>query len=130
MNQTHGIPKVSRRHFYKSALGILRNPLPFHRSNFEKYGDTFLLNVGMGREIIFSRDAAFAEYVLQKNQKNYKKSEIQTRDMAKYLGHGLLTAEGELWKKQRKLIQPAFHKKQLAGPVSYTHLTLPTKRIV
>ena len=115
MNQTHGIPKVSRRHFYKSALGILRNPLPFHRSNFEKYGDTFLLNVGMGREIIFSRDAAFAEYVLQKNQKNYKKSEIQTRDMAKYLGHGLLTAEGELWKKQRKLIQPAFHKKQLAG---------------
>lgn len=115
MKDTKGIPKVSRRHFYKSALGILRNPLPFHHHNFEKYGDTFLLNVGMGREIIFSRDAAFAEYVLQKNQKNYKKSEIQTKDMAKYLGHGLLTAEGELWKKQRKLIQPAFHKKQLAG---------------
>ncbi|NJY64079.1 cytochrome P450 [Salinimicrobium sp. CDJ15-81-2] len=115
MKDTKGISKVSRRHFYKSALGILRNPLPFHHHNFEKYGDTFLLNVGMGREIIFSRDAAFAEYVLQKNQKNYKKSEIQTKDMAKYLGHGLLTAEGELWKKQRKLIQPAFHKKQLAG---------------
>lgn len=115
MKDTSGIPEVSRRHFYKSALGILRNPLPFHHRNFEKYGDTFLLNVGMGRKIFFSRDAAFAEYVLQKNQRNYKKSEIQTKDMAKYLGQGLLTAEGELWKKQRKLIQPAFHKKQLAG---------------
>ena len=32
----------------------------------------------------------------------------------KYVGRGLLTSEGEHWKKQRKLIQPAFHKKQLS----------------
>jgi len=115
MKDTSGIPTVSRLEFYKSAAGILKNPLPFHNRNFQKYGDTFRLNIGFGRKIIFSRDSGFAEYVLQKNQRNYKKSEIQTQDMAKYLGHGLLTAEGELWKKQRKLIQPAFHKKQLAG---------------
>ncbi len=48
-----------------------------------------------------------------KNQKNYKKSKIQTEDLVKYVGTGLLTAEGELWKRQRKLIQPGFHKKQL-----------------
>lgn len=64
--------------------------------------------------MIFSRDAALAEYVLQKNQKNYHKSQIQTKDLAKYIGRGLLTSEGEHWKRQRKLIQPAFHKKQLA----------------
>lgn len=115
MKDTSGIPTVSRLHFYRSATGILKNPLPFHNRNFQKHGDTFRLNIGFGRKVVFSRDSAFAEYVLQKNQKNYKKSEIQTEDMAKYLGHGLLTAEGELWKKQRKLIQPAFHKKQLAG---------------
>lgn len=107
------IPTISLLKFYSHAGTILKNPLPFHRENFEKLGDTFQIKLGFGKPIIFSRDPGFAEYVLQKNQKNYIKSPIQTKDMAKYLGQGLLTAEGEHWKKQRKLIQPAFHKKQL-----------------
>lgn len=121
MKETKGIPTVSRFRFYTSAKRILENPLPFHHEKFEELGNTFRLNLGFGRKIIFSRDSGFAEYVLQKNHKNYKKSEIQTKDMAKYLGHGLLTAEGEHWKKQRKLIQPAFHKKQLIGLLGSMH---------
>lgn len=113
MKKTKGIPKVSRLQFYANARRILVNPLPFHHERFEALGDTFQLDVGWGRTVIFSRDAGFAEYVLQKNHKNYKKSPIQTEDVAKYLGKGLLTSEGEFWRKQRKLIQPAFHKKQL-----------------
>ena len=53
--------------------------------------------------------------MLQKNQKNYIKSEIQTKDLVKYVGNGLLTSNGEHWQKQRKLIQPAFHKKHIAN---------------
>ncbi len=109
------IPTVSMFCFVKNAGRILENPLPFHRENFEKYGDTFQIHIGFGQKIIFSRDAAFAEYVLQKNQKNYQKSTIQTKDLAKYVGKGLLTASGEHWAKQRKLIQPAFHKSHLSG---------------
>lgn len=109
------IPTVSMFRFVKNAGRILKNPLPFHRENFEKYGDVFQIHIGPGQKVIFSRDAAFAEYVLQKNQKNYQKSTIQTRDLAKYVGKGLLTASGEHWAKQRKLIQPAFHKSHLAG---------------
>ncbi len=114
MSNSDNIPEVSLLRFLKHSLEILKNPLPFHHENFEKKGDTFRLNIGPNKSVIFSRDPALAEYVLQKNQKNYAKTEIQTKDLAKYIGHGLLTAEGDHWKKQRKLIQPAFHKKQLA----------------
>lgn len=107
------IPSVSAFQFLVHSTQILKNPLPFHHKNFETKGDTFRLKLGFGKSVIFSRDAGLAQYALQKNHRNYKKSPIQTRDLVKYVGHGLLTSEGELWQKQRKLIQPAFHKKQL-----------------
>lgn len=113
MKSTNKIPTVPLKSFIINALGILKNPLPFHHKNFEEQGDVFRLKIGATKSVVFVRDAAFAEYVLQKNQKNYTKSKIQTEDLVKYIGKGLLTSEGELWKKQRKLIQPAFHKKQL-----------------
>ncbi|MBC2838769.1 cytochrome P450 [Robiginitalea sp. SC105] len=107
------IPEVGLFRFLKHSLEILENPLPFHHGNFEKLGDTFRLRVGLKRSVVFSRDAGLLEYALQKNWKNFTKTGIQTRDLARYLGKGLLTSEGDLWRTQRKLIQPGFHKKQL-----------------
>lgn len=107
------IPTVPMYRFLMNARSIVKNPLPFHHQNFEAKGDTFRLKLGLNQSVVFSRDPGFAIYALQKNQRNYHKSDIQTRQLAKYVGRGLLTSEGELWKTQRKLIQPAFHKKTL-----------------
>ncbi|MDC7996416.1 cytochrome P450 [Gilvibacter sediminis] len=106
-------PTVSFLRFLRHASNIVKNPLPFHNANFKRLGDSFELKIGPKATVIFSKNAEYLRYTLQKNQRNYTKSKIQTKDLAKYVGRGLLTAEGDHWQRQRKLIQPAFHKKQL-----------------
>ena len=124
MSDLKQFPEVSFLKFLKHSVSILRNPLPFHKANFLALGNSFRLNIGLGKSVVFTRDAELLSYVLQKNQKNYSKSPIQTEDLAKYIGKGLLTSEGEMWQKQRKLIQPAFHKSQLLLLLDTIHTTI------
>ncbi len=109
------IPSIPQLEIFKNQNSILRNPLPFHHENFEKLGDTFMVKLGTGYKVVFTRDAETIKYILQKNHKNYHKSPFQTKDLGKYIGHGLLTANGEHWRKHRRMVQPAFHKKKLVG---------------
>lgn len=105
--------KLSIVNFFLDAEGIRKNPIPFHKKYFDKLGDTFSVRIGRTKYLILSRDNEVAEYILQKNHKNYNKSNIQTVYLSKYLGKGLLTSDGDFWLKQRRLIQPAFHKQKM-----------------
>ena len=120
----NNLPTISRLEVFRNRKRILKNPLPFHRENFERLGDTFRIRVFMGPNVVFTRDADIIAHVLQKNHKNYQKSPLQTRDLARYIGKGILTATGEHWRVHRRMIQPAFHKKKLTGLFSIMRATI------
>lgn len=106
-------PKLSLINFFLDAEGVRKNPIPFHNKYFDKFGDTFSVKIGKTKHLILSRDNDFAQHILQKSHRNYHKSKLQSVYLSKYLGHGLLTSDGDFWLKQRRLIQPAFHKQKM-----------------
>lgn len=117
-------PKLSIFRFFVDAEGVRRNPIPYHNKYFGRFGDSFSIRIGKSRHIILSRDNDVAQYILQKNQRNYYKSKFQSVYLSKYLGKGLLTVDGEFWLKQRRLIQPAFHKQKMNQLVDNMKLTI------
>src|SRR5208282_464077 len=56
----------------------------------------------------------YAQHVLRNNWTNYRKGQAIKR-IAMLLGNGLMASEGEFWKRQRRMIQPAFHRDVVAG---------------
>ena len=52
-------------------------------------------------------------HILKTNSRNYRKSR-NYEPVKLVTGNGLLTSDGEFWRRQRRLIQPAFHRHQIA----------------
>ncbi|MET6989055.1 cytochrome P450 [Sediminicola arcticus] len=104
---------VSRFQVLKNARRILKNPLPFHHENFEAHGDSFKVQLTTKETVIFTRSPGLIRHILQKSHRKFEKSPLQTVDLAKYIGHGILTSNGEHWRTHRRMVQPAFHKKKL-----------------
>lgn len=121
------LPTISQFQVFKNRKTILKNPLPFHRSNFEKYGDIFRVRVGFQKAVVFTRNATIIKHILQKQHRKYEKSELQSVDLAKYIGHGILTSNGEHWRVHRRMVQPAFHKKKLQGLLDIMKLAIDSE---
>jgi len=63
--------------------------------------------------LVFHPDGV--RHVVQENHKNYRKGGISNQVLRLTLGNGLLTNNGDSWLTQRRLIQPIFHRKQIAA---------------
>jgi cytochrome P450 len=94
-------------------LVMSRDRLGMMTAAAEAYGDASRLPVGH-KALYFFNHPDYVKHVLADNSDNYEKG-IGLVHARRALGDGLLTSEGELWRKQRKVIQPAFQAKRIAA---------------
>lgn len=90
-----------------------RDPLNTHRQLASKYGDIFYLKLGNEEIFFLSHPEHIRELLVVQHEKFHKGEGVMMLD--RMLGKGLITSEGELHRKQRRLVQPAFHRQRIAG---------------
>lgn len=89
-----------------------RDPLKF-LIDMGKFGDIVYFSFGP-QPVYLINNPDFIKEVLVNNPRNYIKSRGLQRSK-KLLGEGLLTSEGDAHKRQRRLVQPAFHRQRIAN---------------
>jgi len=104
---------VPRYKGLRNITSFIKNPIPYLMGFNQEYGSTYIFYLAGLIKSSMTSDPEVALHVLQKNHRKYKKSTIQTESLAKFVGKGLLTSEGAYWLKQRRLIQPGFHRNTL-----------------
>jgi cytochrome P450 len=93
------------------TLPYLRDELGYLTRAVREYGDVVRLRLGnMTMYILVNPE--HIEYVLRTHADNFVKDET-TRWLIPLVGQGLLTSEGEFWRRQRRLAQPAFQLHQI-----------------
>jgi len=92
--------------FLRTLRPALKDPLRF-LLDLATYGD--VVTVRRDRTFLINSPDDIKR-VLQDNHFNYKKGERYIRAIEPLFGRGLLTSEGDLWRRQRHQIQPAFHR--------------------
>lgn len=73
------------------------------------------------------------ETLLTTNARSYRKAEsLRSPFFRRLVGNGLVTSEGEFWRRQRRLAQPAFHRQRISSygetMVQYAQRMLDTWR--
>jgi cytochrome P450 len=84
---------------------------------FDRLGDAFVVrSPAIGRRLLVLSHPDHVRHILVDNHANYRKG-VGIDRVAILLGNGIMTSEGETWRTQRKMIQPAFHRRVIAGYV-------------
>ena len=89
----------------KDALGTLRRMA-------REYGDVVCMPVAF-QDRIFLNHPAYIQEVLVVEHSRFHKSELTKRVTQGLLGQGLLISEGDFWRRQRRLMQPSFHRSRV-----------------
>jgi cytochrome P450 len=109
---------------YDTSEDLLR----WMNDQFDRFGSIYRASV-YGTNVYVLSDPEHVDHVLRINWRNYKKGQAIKR-IGFLLGNGLMVSEGEFWKSQRRMIQPAFHDKaigELINVISEANIELLKK---
>ena len=98
--------------FLGMALALRQDPLAALRRIAREYGDIVRFHV-LTRERVLLNHPDWITQVLVTQHQKFHKSELTRRITARMLGQGLLISEGDFWRRQRRLAQPAFHRSRI-----------------
>jgi cytochrome P450 len=97
-----------------ALASMARSPLDGYVQLAARYGDTIKFPYSPGHDFYLLSRPEHAEHVLAANQDNYVKA-FTYRPLRALVGDGLLTSEGDRWRRHRRLIQPVFSRRQVTA---------------
>ncbi len=109
-----GVPGPGGGEAARRLAGMLGDPLAGYLRLAARYGDVVRVPFAPRRYWFVLSRPEHAEHVLAANQDNYVKA-FTYRPLRALVGNGLLTSEGEMWRKHRRLIQPVFSRREVTG---------------
>ncbi|TGP24049.1 MULTISPECIES: cytochrome P450 [unclassified Mesorhizobium] len=107
---------------------VYRNPLELWGEH--TYNEPWISVTGIGGPLVIANDPGLIRHVLIDNAKNYKMATVRQLILRPILRDGLLTAEGEVWKRSRKAMAPVFTPRHIfgfAGPMLKRTLDFVTR---
>ena len=110
-NEPKGVPGPSSWLPGASFLSFRRDPLKFFTDTHREFGDIARFTIGPQQVYLVSHPQ-WIEDVLVTSAKKFQKG-VALQRAKRLLGEGLLTAEGQAHLKQRRTIQPLFHRQQV-----------------
>jgi cytochrome P450 len=92
---------------------FFRDPLGFVENRFASYGDVYFVPDDAQGLFVFRHPDHLRE-LLSAQASKFKKEHTAFDQLSRVLGEGLLTTDGDVWKRQRRLVQPGFARNKLA----------------
>jgi cytochrome P450 len=97
----------------KSLREMRENALTAHGP--ENFSADIITQRILWRRMFILNEPGAIRYVLLDNAANYTKSEVGRRLLEPGLGRGLLTSEGETWRRHRRIMAPSFDPRSVTG---------------
>jgi cytochrome P450 len=96
----------------RAVPAIRRDPLAFLERVVARYGDLVAFPVPRG-QVLLVNDPDGVRRVLVDNARGYGKATVQYGALSLVTGAGLLTTDGEVWRRHRRIVRPGFHPRHL-----------------